>query len=98
MNKNRQLKLLYPSRNLNDIYKDLSLMIDSGWLFFLDDECLVLYKLDKRLHCGDVVIIDTLISTKKGQGSRIINLLKQKYISKSYEKNLLNQFNTDTML
>lgn len=26
------------------------------------------------------------------------NLLKQKYISKSYEKNLLNQFNTDTML
>lgn len=81
MNKDLKLaiELLYKYRNKTDLSKDLNRMLDQGWLVEQSIYALAVYKEDIRMHCGNVLIVDTLVSTKKGEGSALIKTLKQKY-------------------
>ena len=75
-----ELKKLYPNRDTFIILNEIDRMIrNNNWYDYRTDNCFMLYENSFRSHCGNVIIVDTLISTKKGEGSKAIKYLKKEY-------------------
>jgi hypothetical protein len=78
----QELSKLYP--RLNFIYYGVlkNLLCDmyrNKFQKYETEECFMLYKEDMRVHCGYLIIVDTLISTKRGEGAKAIEYLIAKY-------------------
>ena len=75
----QELSKLYSTMSVKYLDIELEAMHYHGFNVYKTENCFMLYKSDVRLHCGCVVIVDTLISTKKGEGTKAIKYLLEKY-------------------
>lgn len=73
----RELCKLYDGTHQHTKIKLNYLKKHGGWREYKTNNCFVLYKCCSRFHCGRVVIIDTIISTRKGAGTKAINWIKR---------------------
>lgn len=71
-----EFKKLYPNRNIKRLFKSFT---DNYFQIWHEDNYFMAVKKDYRSHCGRVIIVDTLISLKKGGGSEALNALKEIY-------------------
>lgn len=75
----KELKKLYPNKSFDYLETDLKHMHKNGFKIHENKNLFMLYKIDSRLHCDFVIIVDTLISTKKGEGAKAISFLLNTY-------------------